>query len=96
MAAWRDRTPGEALDPDPGAALTAFVDVDGTFWPPSIRQVTTQHGQVWVPYEDWQDLVGLLEAALWRERGLQARLAAVPVSYGGGTFDEAVRAAQRP
>jgi hypothetical protein len=64
---WRDRSFGEALSH--GRPMTAFVDEDGTFWPPCVSNVVAYGGQPYVPYEDFQEVAALLEAALRRERG---------------------------
>jgi hypothetical protein len=56
------------------APMVAFIDPDGTFWNPPVGDAHAAKGRVWVPYEDWQGCVGLLEAALRRERALKHEL----------------------
>ncbi|HET9596158.1 MAG TPA: hypothetical protein VFP65_11285 [Anaeromyxobacteraceae bacterium] len=55
-----------------GIGAVAFVDPDGTFWGPTPTGSLCSAGTVWVPIEDYQAVVGLLEAALRRERKLLA------------------------
>lgn len=79
MQTWRERSVAGAIDPALAFGerpMIAFVDQEGTFWPPSIRDAQVMCGAVYVPYEDFMDVASLLEAALRRERKLLSGVAA--------------------
>lgn len=54
-----------------GHPFVAFVDEHGSFWSPHITEVQVIGGRPFVPFTDWQACVGLLEAALRRERAME-------------------------
>lgn len=70
------REVAETLDVAGTAPLVAFIDEHGTFWKPRVTHARVFGGQVYVPFDDWIGAVGLLEAALRRERNRE--LVAVP------------------
>jgi hypothetical protein len=54
--------------------IEAFIDSEGLFWAPTPSGSFAAGGTVWVPFEDWQAVVGLLEEALRAAGGAPVRV----------------------